>query len=159
LIREANAQGLVFAHFYRPLTLREKVKRVLVIGDGAPESAYMAAAYLRRMAGPGVQVFCPRPLGSVDAGIVDILGEDGVSASEMEAAFLDIHMGQPFDVVITLSEEAREQLPAIRFSHRIHCPFQLPATSHTGRDRLYRLRNEVKYFSTQVVRDLLAALR
>jgi hypothetical protein len=116
------------------------------------------------MAGPEVHVYCPRPFNpEVEAGILKIMGEDGLSPQDLEAAFLDIHMGELFDVVITLSEEARELLPTVRSSHRIHCPFPGQEAVTDGSPRahndLYRLRNEIRFFSSQIARDLLAALR
>ena len=135
------------------------VKRVVVL-DG--EAAFLAAAYLRMSVGEKAQITYVGINGAmVDDRVLRVLKEDGMDVGGWQNAIVDLHMGEAFDVVITMSEEARARVPLIRAAHRIHCPFPyVPVLGDDKQDmaQVYRLRNEVKYFSEQLVNDLLMAL-
>jgi hypothetical protein len=119
----------------------------------------MVAAYLQHMAGSRVVVMRPKLDDEVrEREVVRVLKEDGISETDMEEAIVDIHMGRPFDLEITIGDGMLEALPNVVSHRRIHCDLSDPAwhgPAPDHHDRMRQLRNEVKFFSAQVVTDLL----
>ena len=135
------------------------MKRVIVL-DG--EAAFLTAAYLRELVGDKAQVIYVASEGdALDVRVLNVLAEDGVDPYGPQEALVDLHMGEPCDVLITLSERARKRAPSIPCAYKLHCEFPY-LSLRTGNDHdmelLYRLRNEVKFFAQKVADRLLRVL-
>jgi protein-tyrosine-phosphatase len=141
------------------LPLKPGMKRVVVV-DG--DAAFLTAAYLRRRVGQNVHVTYVGVDGeAVDTRILQVLKEEGVEVDGSEAALVDLHRGEPFDVVITMSENARRRTPLIPGTHRIHwslSEMHEPGAPKRNLEEVYHLRNEVKFQSERLASELRAAL-
>jgi protein-tyrosine-phosphatase len=155
--RSSALIGTNYAAFLSSLQRILGVKRVLVIGGNAVGCGFMTAAYLRRFAGSRVEVFRDRSDAQVDPHIRDVLIEDGLLLSDMRATIVDIHMGEPFDLVVSLTDDGNALLPHVSGRRRMRASFEEPRPGRdpAAREELYRLRNEIRSFSSQIVAGML----
>lgn len=129
------------------------MKTILIMAGGA---AVMMASYLVKSLGENVRALCIAPGGVVDPLVSHVLHEDGISPVE-PSTLVDIHMGVPFDLVVTLNGEGQRTSSGLGCTHRVHCPIKDPDPADPVREH-YRLRNEVKFFSELIVGRLKGRL-
>ena len=140
--------GPIFAQVVR-------VKNVLVMTGVA---AVMMCAYMKRFLGDQVCAVCLPGLDpSTDPRLLRVLQEDGVELPDPTALIVDLHMGVPVHMVITLSPDAQEWAAQLTCAHRVHCDFS-PASAEPLAElsigALYRLRNEVRHFTEQLAHQM-----
>lgn len=123
--------------------------RILVLCTGNSARSQMAQAYLQYFAGSRAEVFSAgvKPKG-VNPLAIQVLAEDGLDISHHTSTHVDEYVGLPFDYVITVCDNAREQCPFFPTAgERIHHSF--PEPSHMeGKDKPAAFRE---------VRDLIKA--
>jgi arsenate reductase len=93
----------------------------------------MAEGLLRHMAGDRFAVFSAgtRPAG-LNPKAVEAMGEIGIDISGQRSKSVDEFIGQQFDYIITVCDQANESCPIFPGAgKRIHKSFPDPAT-HTG---------------------------
>lgn len=99
----------------------------------------MAEASLRRRGGGRFEVFSagtdPR---GVNPLTVRVLGEAGIDASWARSKSVTEYLGQPFDYVITVCDQAREACPVFPGAHEsLHWGYEDPAEAQgTDEERL-----------------------
>jgi arsenate reductase len=125
------------------------MKRILVLCTGNSARSQIAQAYLQHFGGDQVDVYSAgvTPKG-VNPLAIQVLAEDGIDSSHHTSNHADEYVHIPFDYVITVCDNAREQCPFFPSAGElIHHSF--PEPSHLeGVDKLTAFRD---------VRDLIKA--
>ena len=107
--------------------------RVLILCTGNSARSQMAEGILRHMAGDRYEVFSAgtRPAG-LNPLAVEVMREIGIDISGQRSKSVDQFVGQPFDYVITVCDNAKESCPIFPGpGQRIHQSFEDPA-AHPG---------------------------
>jgi arsenate reductase (thioredoxin) len=127
-------------------------KRVLILCTGNSARSQMAEALLRHDAGDRFEVFSAgtKP-GHVRREAISVMQELGIDISGHRSKSVDEFTGQPFDYVLTVCDNAKEDCPV--FPSRtltIHHNFEDPAALQgTGEERLAlfrRVRDEMRRY-------------
>ncbi len=124
-------------------------QRVLFLCTHNSARSQMAEGLLRHLAGDrfdaysaGTEATCVRPLA------IRAMAEVGVDISGQESKTLDRYLGEPFDAVVTVCDQANEACPLfLGAKERLHWSFPDPsratgteeeqlATYHTVRDAI-----------------------
>ena len=124
-------------------------QRVLFLCTHNSARSQMAEGLLRHLAGDrfdaysaGTEATCVRPLA------IRAMGEVGIDISGQESKTLDRYLGEPFDAVVTVCDQANEACPLfLGAKERLHWSFPDPsratgteeeqlATYHTVRDAI-----------------------
>ena len=130
------------------------MKRILVLCTGNSARSQIAQAYLQHFADTSnradkTEVYSAgvEPKG-VNPIAIQVMAEDGIDITHHTSNHADEYVHIPFDYVITVCDNAREQCPIFpSASERIHHSF--PEPSHMeGKDKLTAFRE---------VRDLIKA--
>ena len=139
--------------------------RVLVLCTGNSCRSQMAEAILRDLGGGEIDAFSagthPSPIKAMTMRALDEIGLDIRGArSKPMTEFLD----QPFDVVVTVCDDAREACPVFPGGGRtIHVPFDDPAMAagdEAAQLGVYRrVRDEIMAWARAFVPDVLAEAR
>ncbi len=126
-------------------------QRVLILCTGNSARSQMAEGLLRELAGDRIDVFSAgtRP-SSVNRLAIAAMRERGIDISTQRSKHLSEYLTQPFDVVITVCDQAAEACPIFPGrAQRIHWSFPDPAAAQGSEDeRLAAFRS---------VRDALEA--
>ncbi len=109
--------------------------RVLFVCTGNSARSVMAEALLRHHGGDRFEVFSA---GTEPKGInpltVRILAEAGIDASFARSKSVTEFLGQPFDYVVTVCDQARQSCPVFPGAHEsLHWGYEDPAEA-TGSD-------------------------
>lgn len=125
-------------------------KRVLILCTGNSARSQMAEGLLREMGGDKFEVesagLSPT---KVRAEAVEVMREIGIDISGQRAKSADEFVGQDFDYVITVCDNARETCPVFpRHAERIHHSFEDPpapgAADHDSIMEIFRrVRDEI----------------
>src|SRR5579872_1642031 len=136
----------------RPSWLRVDMKRVLILCTGNSARSQMAEGLLRYDAGAQFAVESagtnPTP---VKPEAVQVMKEIGIDISGHRSKSADVFAGQPFDIVLTVCDHARETCPVYPgHTNRIHHSFEDPANVHgSAQQRLEafrRVRDEIRTY-------------
>lgn len=141
------------------------MKRILVLCTGNSARSQMAEGYLQTFAGDRAEVFSAgvAPHG-VNPLAIQVMAEDGIDISHHTSNHVDEYTDQPFDYVITVCDNAREQCPYFPSSaEKIHHSFPDPGRSRTGGpanavDALTsfrQVRDQIKAYSLEFVENRL----
>ena len=104
-------------------------KRVLILCTGNSARSQMAEGLLRHDGGPGFEVYSAgvRPT-SVRPEAVAAMREVGMDISAHRSKSAEEFEGQPFDYIITVCDNAKEQCPVYpAVTRRVHWSFDDPA--------------------------------
>ncbi|MCA1615790.1 MAG: arsenate reductase ArsC [Acidobacteria bacterium] len=104
-------------------------KRVLILCTGNSARSQMAEGLLRRDGGAAFEVYSAgvRPTG-VRPEAVEAMREIGIDISGQRSKPVEEFAGQPFDCVITVCDNAKEQCPVYpAATRRVHWSFDDPA--------------------------------
>ncbi len=133
------------------------MKRILVLCTGNSARSQVAHGYLQQFAGSRADVFSAgvAPHG-VNPLAVQVMAEDGVNISHHTSNHVDEYAALPFDFVITVCDNAREQCPFFPGAGQtVHYSFSDP--SHAApEDRLAQfrvVRDEIKAYSEHFIRE------
>lgn len=137
------------------------MKRILVLCTGNSARSQMAEGYLRFFAGDQAQVYSAgvAPHG-VNPLAIQVMAEDGIDISHHTSNHVDEYTAIPFDYVITVCDNAREQCPHFPSSaEKIHHSFPDPGRSYSGGpadtvDALAsfrQVRDQIKLFSQEFI--------
>lgn len=116
----------------------------------------MAEGLLRSLAGDRLDVFSAgsRPTGSVHPIAVQVMVELGIDISQHTSKSMTQFIGQPFDYVITVCDNAAEECPifpgkATRLHHGFTDPAKAPPDKQLVEFR--RVRDEIADWLSQTV--------
>ena len=105
-------------------------QRVLFLCSGNSCRSHMAEGFLQKIAGEKYDVFSAgsKPAGFVHPLAINVMTELGVDISQHRSKSVDEFVGQPFDYVITVCDNAKEACPTFPgASQRLHWSFEDPA--------------------------------
>ncbi len=135
------------------------MKKILVLCTGNSARSQLAQGYLQQFAGYRAEVLSAgvNPKG-VNPLAVQVMAEDGIDISHHTSNHADEYVHIPFDYVITVCDNAREQCPFFpTVGERIHQSF--PDPGHTsGEDALTsfrRVRDLIKNYSQEFIESRL----
>ena len=114
-------------------------KRVLILCTGNSARSQMAEGLLRHLAGERFEVASAGVAPShVRAEAIEVMGELNIDISGHRSKSVDEFLGQEFDHVITVCDNANEQCPVFPGkTKRIHWSFEDPAAAQgDGSSRL-----------------------
>lgn len=130
-------------------------KRVLVLCTGNSCRSQMAEGWIRHMLGDRVEVCSAGTAPSrVHPLAVRVMKEAGVDISYQRSKSVDEFIGEPFDLVITVCDHARETCPHLPGAvRRIHESIDDPAIYGSGGELALQKFRETR----DVIRDRVVA--
>jgi len=125
------------------VTRNDEPIRVLFVCTGNSARSIMAEALLRRHGGERFEVFSAgtEPKG-INPFTLRVLADAGMDASWARSKAVDEFIGQPFDYVITVCDQARQSCPVFPGGHApLHWGYDDPAAATgTEEERLDAFR-------------------
>ena len=126
-------------------------KRVLILCTGNSCRSQMAEGWWRELGGEEWEVYSAgsQPAGFVHPIAVTVMRESGVDISAQESKQVDQFIDEPFDLVVTVCDNARESCPTLTGAKIVeHWPFCDPASA-TGSEeeemgRFRRVRDQIR---------------
>ena len=125
-------------------------RRVLILCTGNSARSQMAEGLLRQMAGDVFEVASAGVAPSrVRSEAIEVMSELGIDISAHRSKAVDEFLGQEFDYVITVCDNANQQCPIfLGQTKRIHWSFEDPAAApgdEAARRAVFRrVRDEIK---------------
>jgi arsenate reductase len=135
--------------------------RVLFLRTHKSARSHMAEGSLRHLAGDRFEVISAgREATSVRPEAVAAMAELGVGISGQESKTLERYLGEPFDYVVTVCDDANEACPLILGAERrLHWSFRVPSRATGGeKERLKVLRTVRDEILTRINDELLSSL-
>ena len=121
------------------------MQRILVLCTGNSARSQMAEGWLRTHAGNRFDVVSAgsHPTGRVHSGAIEAMREIGIDISQHESKSMNLFLGQSFDYVVTVCDDAAEECPifpgpARRLHHSFVDPAKAPANQQAAVFRLVR---------------------
>lgn len=125
-------------------------KRILVLCTGNRCRSQMAEGWLRHLGGDAVEVFSA---GTAPRGVhplaIEVMAEAGVDISGHTSDHVSRYQDDPFDVVVTVCDSAKEACPVFPGAKRmVHHSFEDPDYPEMSREQLKavfrRIRDEIR---------------
>lgn len=128
-----------------------QVQRVIILCTGNSCRSQMAEAFWRKYGGDEWEVVSAgtRPKGAVYPLAIRAMGEKGIDISRAESKSIDPFIGQKFDLVVTVCDDAEKSCPTFASAAKhLHWPFDDPPKA-TGTDEqrmqvCRRVRDEIE---------------
>ena len=136
--------------------------RVLFVCTANSARSIMGETLLRHHGGSDFEV---HSAGTAPKGInpltVRVLGEIGIDVSSARSKSVDEFLGQSFDYVITVCDQARQACPVFPGSHRsLHWGYDDPAAAEGGEaERLKVFRSVCTQMSSRIAQFVVIARR
>lgn len=131
-------------------------KRVLILCTGNSCRSQMAEAIWRQFAGDAWEPFSAgsNPAGYVHPLAVSVMKEVGIDLTSARSKHVEEFTGQPFDLVVTVCDGAKEACPVFPGAKRQeHWPFQDPAGGEGTEEEKFGLFRRVR----DQIRERIAA--
>ena len=134
-------------------------QRILVICTGNRARSQMAHGWLKHLGGERVVV---ESAGTHPKGVhplaIRVMAEKGIDISRHSSDHVDEYANQPFDLVITVCDAAREQCPVFTGARRqLHRAFEDPDYPELSEgalaDVFRRIRDRIEAFSRELLAD------
>lgn len=134
--------------------------RILVICTGNRARSQMAHGWLRHLGGAQAAV---ASAGTEPKGVhpvaIRVMAEKGIDISGHTSDHVDRYAREPFDLVITVCDTAKEQCPVFTGAKRqLHRAFEDPdypeLSEEQFADVFRRIRDQIEAFSREVLRDI-----
>ena len=133
------------------------MKNILVLCTGNSCRSQMAEGYIKNFAGTRANVFSAGlETHGVNPKAIAVMKEDGIDISSHTSNSISEYLNKPFDIVITVCDNARENCPNFPGNlTKIHKDFPDPAKA-TGSDeevitQFRKVRDQIKKFSKEFV--------
>ena len=127
-------------------------KRVLFLCTGNSARSQMAEGLLRHDAGERFEVYSAgtKP-GIVRPEAIAVMGELGIDLTGHRSKHVDEFVGQPFDYVLTVCDNAKESCPVfpgqtIAIHHNFEDPAALQGTEEERLKLFRRVRDEIRTY-------------
>ncbi len=137
------------------------MKNILVLCTGNSCRSQMAEGYLRFYAGDKAQVYSAGiETHGVNPKAVQVMAEDHIDISKHTSNHLDEYNDIPFDMVITVCDNANEACPFFpgkveRFHKNFPDPAKASGTSEEIMDEFRRVRDMIKIYAANFVQQHL----
>jgi arsenate reductase len=135
------------------------MKKVLVLCTGNSCRSQIAHGYLQQFAGNKAQVYSAGvEIHGVNPKAVKIMADDGVDISSHTSNNVDEYMDIPFDYIITVCDNAKENCPYFPSkAQRLHQNFPDPAkatgTEQEVMEEFKRVRDMIKVYTADFVKQ------
>jgi arsenate reductase len=135
------------------------MKNVLVLCTGNSCRSQIAHGYLQQFAGSKAQVYSAGvEIHGVNPKAVKIMADDGVDISSHTSNNVDEYMDIPFDYIITVCDNAKENCPYFPSkAQRLHQNFPDPAkatgTEQEVMEEFKRVRDMIKVYTADFVKQ------
>lgn len=135
--------------------------RVLVVCTGNSARSILAEAILRQVGGNDFEV---HSAGTEPKGIhpltLRVLGEAGIDASGLRSKSVTEYLGQPFDYVITVCDQARQACPVFPGDgERLHWGYEDPAAVEGSEEERLRAFRRVFTQMSERIRTFVGLVR
>ncbi|WPU95361.1 arsenate reductase ArsC [Mucilaginibacter sabulilitoris] len=133
------------------------MKNILVLCTGNSCRSQIAHGYLQAFAGDKAQVYSAGvEVHGVNPKAVKIMADDGVDISHHTSNNVDEYMDIPFDYIITVCDNAKENCPyfpskAQRFHQNFPDPAKATGTEQEVMDEFKRVRDMIKTYAAYFV--------
>jgi len=137
-----------------------KKKRALFVCTHNSARSQMAEGFLRHLAGERFEAMSAGTEATeVRPEAVEVMREVGVDISRQESKTLERYLGEPFDYVITVCDQANEACPVFPGAgKRLHWSFPDPSAARGGEEERLAVFREVRdRIRERIERELLAA--
>jgi arsenate reductase len=135
------------------------MKKVLVLCTGNSCRSQIAHGYLQQFAGNKAQVYSAGvEVHGVNPKAVKVMADDGVDISSHTSNNVDEYMDVPFDYIITVCDNAKENCPYFPSkAQRLHQNFPDPAkatgTEQEVMEEFKRVRDMIKVYAADFVKQ------
>lgn len=127
-------------------------KRILILCTGNSARSQMAEGLLRHDAGDRFEVYSAgtKP-GSVRPEAIAVMRELGIDLTGHRSKHVDEFVGQPFDYVLTVCDNAKESCPlfpgrTVTMHRNFEDPAALPGTKAERLNLFRRVRDEIRAY-------------
>ncbi|WP_273888898.1 arsenate reductase ArsC [Rubrobacter naiadicus] len=137
-----------------------KKKRALFVCTHNSARSQMAEGFLRHLAGERFEAMSAGTEATeVRPEAVEVMREVGVDISRQESKTLERYLGEPFDYVITVCDQANEACPVFPGAgKRLHWSFPDPSAARGGEEERLAVFREVRdRIRERIERELLAS--
>ncbi len=137
------------------------MKNILVLCTGNSCRSQIAEGYLRHYAGNKAAVYSAGiEKHGVNPRAIQTMQEDGIDISAQTSNLVEEYSNIPFDVVITVCDNAQEKCPYFpggvkRFHHSFPDPAKATGTQAEIMEQFKTVREMIKAFARQFVTDNL----
>jgi arsenate reductase len=136
-------------------------KNILVLCTGNSCRSQLAEGYLRHFAGDRANIYSAGiETHGVNPKAIQVMAEDGIDISKHTSNNVDEYAGIPFDLIITVCDNAKENCPYFPSkAQRFHFNFPDPAKATGTPDEILnefrRVRDMIKAYSKAFVDEHL----
>ncbi|WP_273842154.1 arsenate reductase ArsC [Rubrobacter calidifluminis] len=137
-----------------------KKKRALFVCTHNSARSQMAEGFLRHLAGERFEAMSAGTEATeVRPEAVEVMREVGVDISRQESKTLERYLGEPFDYVITVCDQANEACPVFPGAGKLlHWSFPDPSAARGGEEERLAVFREVRdRIRERIERELLAS--
>jgi arsenate reductase len=133
------------------------MKNILVLCTGNSCRSQIAEGYLRYFAGNKANVYSAGiETHGVNPKAIQVMADDGIDISAHTSNHVDEYMNIPFDVVITVCDNANEACPYFpgtvhRFHHNFPDPAKASGTEKEVMNEFKRVRDMIKAYAVLFV--------
>jgi len=138
------------------------MKNILVLCTGNSCRSQIAEGYLRHFAGDKAKIYSAGiETHGVNPKAIQVMADDGIDISKHTSNNVDEYVDIPFDYVITVCDNARENCPYFPTNaQRFHYNFPDPAKATGSADEVtaefIRVRDMIKDYSDKFINEHLA---
>jgi len=138
------------------------MKNLLVLCTGNSCRSQMAEGYLRHFAGGKATIYSAGvKTHGVNPKAIRVMQEDGIDISRHTSNHVDEYQHIPFDIVITVCDNANEACPFFpgnvqRFHHNFPDPPRFQGTDEEIMNEFRRVRDMIKIYSADFVQQHIA---
>jgi arsenate reductase (thioredoxin) len=135
------------------------MKNILVLCTGNSCRSQIAEGYLRHFAGDKAAIYSAGiETHGVNPKAIKVMAEGGIDISDHTSNNVDEYMGIPFDYVITVCDNAKENCPyfstkAQRFHQNFTDPAKATGTDEEVMDEFRRVRDRLKAYSKDFIAE------
>jgi len=137
-------------------------RRVLFLCTHNSARSQMAEGLLRHLAGDRFEVMSAgTEATSVRSEAIEAMSELGVDISGQESKTLERYLGEPFDYVVTVCDDANEACPVFPGAkNRLHWSFQDPSRAEGSEEKRLEVFRKVRdEIQARIRKELLAGDR
>ena len=135
------------------------MKKILVLCTGNSCRSQIAHGYLQHFAGDKAEIYSAGvEIHGVNPKAIKIMAEDDIDISHHTSNNVDEYMEIPFDYIITVCDNAKENCPyfpskAERFHQNFPDPAKATGTEDEVMNEFRRVRNMIKLFSASFIQQ------
>ncbi|MDB5022525.1 MAG: arsC2 [Mucilaginibacter sp.] len=137
------------------------MKNVLVLCTGNSCRSQIAEGYLRHFAGDKATVYSAGiETHGLNPKAIQVMAEDHIDISKHTSNNVDEYLDVPFDYVITVCDNAKENCPyfptkAVRFHYDFPDPAKATGSADEVMNEFRRVRDMIKVYSRDLVKEHL----